>query len=157
LRANALWGSGKTGKRANALWGRGGRSGVIATVVALTLVIPLAAGAHGTDKGPGKNGGGYVSPGLVEKGKDRKNQKLHVIVQSALGTNDADAKIRGLGATIRRRLDSIGAVALDLPAGKIEELSKKGNLIITPDAPVKLGGVNYSTQQWPYESGNASL
>ena len=156
-RANALWGSGKTGKRANALWGRGGRGSVVGVVAALTLVIPLAAGAHGTDKGPDKGGSSYVSPGLLEKGKDRKNQKLHVIVQSALGATDADTKIRGVGASLRRRLDAIGAVAVDLPAGKIEELSKKGNLIITPDAPVKLNAISYSKQLWPYESGTARL
>ena len=159
-RGNALWGSGKTGKRANALWGRGGRGSVIATVAALTLVIPLAAGAHGTDGDSGKdgkNGGSYVSPGLLAKAKDHKNQKIHVIVQSALGAADADARLKGLGANLRRRLDSAGAVAVDLPAGKIDELAKKPNLIITPDAPVKLSGINYSTQLWPYESGNARL
>jgi serine protease AprX len=130
---------------------------VVAVVAALTLVIPLAAGAHGTDKGPGKDHDSYVSPGLLEKAKDHKNQKLHVIVQSTLGASDANTKIRGLGASLRRRLNAIGAVAVDLPAGKVEELAKKGNLIITPDAPVKLSAVNYSTQLWPYESGNARL
>jgi serine protease AprX len=156
-RANALWGSGRTGKRSNALWGRGGRGGVIAVVAALTLVIPLAAGAHGTDKGPGKGRDSYVSPGLLQKAKDHKSQKLHVIIQSTLGASDADARLKGLGASLRRRLDAAGAVAVDLPAGKIEELSKKPNLTITPDAPVKLSAANYSKELWPYESGNARL
>jgi serine protease AprX len=154
-RANALWGSGKTGKRANALWGRGGRGGVIAVVVALTMVIPLAAGAHGNDKG--KGGESYVSPGLLERANDHKNQKLHVIVQSNLGALDANAKLTGLGANLRRTLGVIGAVAVDLPAGKLEALAEKPYLTITPDAPVKLSGANYSNQTWPYESGNARL
>jgi serine protease AprX len=130
---------------------------VIATVAALTLVIPLAAGAHGTDKGSGKGGESYVSPGLLEKAKDHKNQKVHVIIQSSLGASDAESRIKGLGGNLRRRLSLVGAVAVDLPAGRIEELSKKPGLTITPDAPVKLSDVEYSKQLWPYESGNARL
>jgi len=155
-RKNALWASGKTGKRANALWGRGGRGGVIAVVAALTMVIPLAAGAHGNDKG--KDGESYVSPGLLERAKDHKHQKLHVIVQSNLGALDADAKLTGLGANLRRRLNVIGAVAVDLPAGKLQALAKKPYLTITPDARVRLASdFRWSKQLWPYTSGNAWL
>jgi serine protease AprX len=155
-RKNALWGSGKSGKRANALWGRGGRGNVIGVVAALTLVIPLAAGAHGTDKGKDRKDGSYVAPGLLANAKDHPSQKLHVIVQSDLGTLDADSKVKGLGS-LRRRLSSIGAVAVDIPAGRLDALAKKPGLIITPDAAVQLSGIDYSTQVWPYESGNARL
>ncbi len=155
-RNNALWGSSKPGKRANALWGRSGRGGVIAIVAALTLVIPLAAGAHGTDKGRGRDGRSFVSPGLLKKAHDHPGQKIHVIIQSDLGSVDADSKMSGLGAKLRLRLGEIGAIAVDLPAGRLEALSKKPYLTITPDAPVKLSG-NYSRQLWPYESGTARL
>ena len=159
-RNNALWGSSKPGKRANALWGRSGRGGVIAIAAALTLVLPLAAGARGTDKGGG--GHSFVSPGLLSGAKDHPNQKIHVIIQSDLGTADADAKVTGLGAKLRRRLDAIGAIAVDLPAGRLDALAKKPYLTITPDAPVKLSGGpsvgGYSSSQmWPYEAGNAKL
>ncbi len=153
-RNNALWGSSKPGKRANALWGRSGRGGVIAIAAALTLVLPLAAGARGTDKGGG--GHSFVSPGLLSGAKDHPNQKIHVIIQSDLGAADADAKVTGLGAKLRRRLDAIGAIAVDLPAGRLDALAKKPYLTITPDAPVQLSG-EYSKQLWPYESGAARL
>ena len=142
-RANALWGSGKSGKRANALWGRGGRGGVIAVVAALTLVIPLAAGARSTDKGKDGKGGSYVAPGLLANAKAHPNQKLHVIIQSDLGTLDADSKAKGLGS-LRRRLTSIGAVAVDITAGRLDALAKKPGLVITPDAAVQLSGVGAS-------------
>lgn len=153
-RKNALWGRG--GKRANALWGRGGRGYVIGVVAMLTMVIPLAAGAA---KGPGSAGdASYVSPGLLEKSKAKPSQKLHVIVQSDAGALDASAKVKGLGADARRELGVIGAVAIDIPAGRLEALAKQPGLTITADAPVKVSGsVNYSTQLWPYESGNAKL
>jgi serine protease AprX len=155
-RNNALWGSSKPGKRANALWGRSGRGGVIAIAAALTLVIPLAAGAHGTDKGRGDRDHSFVSPGLLDRAKDHPNQKIHVIIQSDLGSVDADAKMSGFGGKLRRRLGQIGAVAVDLPAGRLEKLAKLPYLTITPDAPVKLSG-SYSKQLWPYESGAARL
>jgi serine protease AprX len=156
-RNNALWGSSKPGKRANALWGRSGRGGVVAIAAALTLIIPLAAGAGGNDR---RDRGGrdhsFVSPGLMNRAKDHPNQKIHVIIQSDLGSVDADAQMSGVGGKLRRRLGQIGAVAVDITAGRLEALSKKPYLTITPDAPVKLSG-SYSKQLWPYESGAARL
>jgi serine protease AprX len=159
-RRNALWGSGKAGKRANAPWGRGGRGAVIATVAALTLVIPLAAGAHGG--GSDGAGGTYVSLGLLAEAKANPSQKLHLIIQSDAGILDATTKVKGLGGDLRRQLASIGAVAVDVPAGKLAALAQNPGLTITADAPVKLSGGTspggYSSDQmWPYESGNAKL
>ena len=64
VRSNALWGSGSRGEsRKNALWGSGGRDGrrfAVAALAALTLVVPLSAGADnggGNGKGNGKGGG----------------------------------------------------------------------------------------------------
>jgi serine protease AprX len=155
-RNNALWGSSKSGKRANALWGRGGRGGVIAVAAALTLVIPFAAAARDNDKGRGGRDRSFVSPGLLDRAKDHPNQKIHVIIQSDLGSVDADAKMAGYGGKLRRRLGQIGAVAVDLPASRLEKLSQLPFLTITPDAPVKLSG-SYSKQLWPYKSGTARL
>jgi serine protease AprX len=125
-------------------------------VTALTLVIPLAAGAKNSR--PQILDETFVSPGLVEKGLQDPSRKLHVIIQSAAGTSDASAKIVGLGADVRRRLDLIGAIAVDIPAGKVAALAKKPGLVITPDASVQVSGtVPSSTQMWPYESGTARL
>jgi serine protease AprX len=153
-RRNTLWGSG-TGKRGNALWGRGGRSIVLTSLAACTLLLPLAAGAK--DGSPGKLGETFVSPGLLDKAVTDPGRKLHLIVQSSSGTSDATNKITGLGAGVRRRLDVIGAVAIDITAGKLAALSKQPGLTITPDSSVHLTGTISSDQMWPYESGVAKL
>ena len=154
-RTNALWGSGQ-GKRGNALWGsRDGRCIALTAVAALTLVLPVAAGAKGGHPGPSDPT--FISPGLVEKGRQDPGRKLHVIIQSAAGTSDANDKIVGLGAEVRKNLDLIGAVAVDIPAGKLAALAKQPGLVITPDSSVRLTGTLSSRQMWPYETGLAKL
>jgi serine protease AprX len=153
-RRNTLWGSG-SGKRGNALWGRGGRSVVLTALAACTLLLPLAAGAK--DGGPGNQGQTFITPGLLDKAAQDPGKKLHVIVQSSAGTSDAVNKIVGLGAGVRRRLDLIGAVAIDITAGKLASLSKQSGLTITPDSSIHLSGTISSDQMWPYESGVSKL
>jgi len=154
VRSNALWGS-ATGKRDNALWGRGGRGIVLTALAACTLLLPLAAGA--TDGGPGSLAETFVAPGLLDKAATDPGRKLHVIVQSSSGAGDANTKITGLGADLRRRLGLIGAVAIDITAGKLAALAKQPGLTITPDSSVQLNGTISSDQMWPYESGVAKL
>jgi serine protease AprX len=153
-RRNMLWGSGG-GKRGNALWGRGGRTTVLTAIAACTLLLPLAAGAK--DGSPGNHGQTFVTPGLLDNAAQNPGQKLHVIVQSSSGTSDATDKIVGLGAGVRKRLDVIGAVAIDITAGKLAALAKQPGLTITPDSSVRLSGTVSSDQMWPYESGVAKL
>jgi serine protease AprX len=153
-RRNMLWGSGG-GKRGNALWGRGGRTTVLTAIAACTLLLPLAAGAK--DGSPGNHGQTFVTPGLLDKAAQDPGQKLHVIVQSSAGTSDATDKIVGLGDGVRKRLDVIGAVAIDITAGKLAALAKQPGLTITPDSSVRLSGTVSSDQMWPYESGVAKL
>jgi serine protease AprX len=154
VRSNALWGS-AAGKRDNALWGRRGRGIVLIALAACTLLLPLAAGAK--DGGPGKLAETFVAPGLLDKAAKDPGRKLHVIVQSSAGASDAGNKITGLGAGLRRRLDLIGAVAIDITAGKLAVLAKQPGLTITPDSSVQLTGTISSDQMWPYESGVAKL
>jgi serine protease AprX len=159
-RSNALWGSGSRGEsRKNALWGSGGRDGrrfAMAALAALTLVVPLSAGA---DNGGGQaNGNGtFISPGLLQNASKDPGQKIHVIIQSSDGVSGAADSVDGLGADIRRRLQSAGAVAVDITAGKLASLAKKSGLTITPDSPVQLSATPSSTQLWPYSSGTAWL
>src|SRR2546430_2683906 len=154
-RSNAMWG--RSGRRANALWGRGGRGLVLGIVATLTIAVPL--GATASSKVGGNSGGNktFIAPGLLEGAKNNPNQKIHVIIQSTSGTADARAKVRGVGGgDVRRQLPLIDAVALDVTAGKLASLQKQDGLTITADAPIKLSGnVNFSTDMWPYESGNA--
>jgi len=159
-RSNALWGSGSRGEsRKNALWGSGGRDGrrfAMAALAALTLVVPLSAGA---DNGGGQaNGKGtFISPGLLQNASKNPGQKIHVIIQSSDGASGAAESVKGLGADIRRTLQSAGAVAVDITAGKLASLAKQSGLTITPDSPVQLSATPSSTQMWPYSSGNAWL
>ncbi len=158
VRSNALWGSGSRGEsRKNALWGSGGRDGrrlAVAALAALALVVPASAGA---DNGGGTGTGTYISPGLLENAGAKPNEKLHVIVQSTGGVSGALQSVNGLGADIRRRLQSADAVAVDITAGKLASLAKRSGLTITPDSTVKLSGTPSSTQLWPYSSGTAYL
>jgi serine protease AprX len=113
----------------------------------------------GADNGGGKRTGDgtYVSPGLLDNADKQPNQKLHVIIQSTGGVSGAAQSVNGLGADIRRRLQSADAVAVDITAGKLASLAKKDGLTITPDSTVKLSGTPSSTQLWPYASGTAYL
>jgi serine protease AprX len=125
----------------------------MAALAALTLVVPLSAGAD--DGGQGKPT--FVSPGLLDNADKNPGQKLHVIVQSTDGTSGAVSSVNGLGADIRRRLQSADAIAIDITAGKLASLAKKSGLTITPDATVQLSGTLSSNQLWPYTSGDAYL
>jgi serine protease AprX len=128
---------------------------VLGIVAALTIAVPLGATAGTSGKGSGGKPT-FIAPGLLAGAKNNPNQKIHVIIQSSAGVSDATNKIKGLGATVRKQLNVIGAVAVDITAGKLASLSKQTGLTITADAPVRLSGtINYSTQLWPYASGVA--
>src|SRR6266702_6249167 len=101
----------------------------------------------------------FIAPGLLAGAQKNPGQKIHVIIQSSAGVSDAKAKLAGLGASVRKQLDLICAVAVDIPAGNLNALSNSSGLTITADAPIKLSAVsvNYSDDLWPYESGNAKL
>jgi serine protease AprX len=155
VRSNALWGSGSRGdSRKNALWGAGGRDGrrfAMAALAALTLIVPLSAGA---DNG-GKGQPSFVTPGLLDKANSDPGKKIHVIVQSTSGVSGALDSLNGLGAEVRRKLSSANAVAIDITAGKLASLQKTSGLTVTPDSPVQLSAT--STQLWPYTSGASWL
>jgi len=157
VRSNALWGSGSRGEsRKNALWGSG-RDGRRLAIVALAALMLVVAPSAGADSGKGLGNGTYVSPGLLDNADRQPNQKLHVIIQSTGGVSGAAQSVDGLGADVRRSLQSADAVAVDITAGKLASLAKKPGLTITPDSTVKLSGTPSSTQLWPYASGAAYL
>ena len=158
VRSNALWGSGSRGEsRKNALWGSGGRDGrriALSALAALTLMVPLSAGADNGDNAKPT----FLSPGLHDKASKDPGKKLHLIIQSANGSAEALKSVSGLDADVRRQLATANAVAVDITAGKLASLAKQSGLTITPDATVKLSGLaNSSTQLWPYATGTAWL
>jgi serine protease AprX len=151
-RASTLWGKGPNGgSRDSTTWGRrGGSSAVAAVVAGLALLVPVSSAAAA-------GAGTYVAPGLLAKADKTPTKTLHVIVQSTGGESGAEGAVKGLG-TLKKRLDLVGGVAVDLPAGQVKTLAEKTGLTITSDALVQVSGSTYtSSQLWPYESGVASL
>jgi serine protease AprX len=123
----------------------------MAALAALTLIVPLSAGA---DNG-GKGQPSFVTPGLLDKANSDPGKRIHVIVQSTSGVSGALDSLNGLGAEVRRKLSSANAVAIDITAGKLASLEKTSGLTVTPDSPVQLSAT--STQLWPYTSGASWL
>nr|MDQ5820128.1 S8 family serine peptidase [Actinomycetota bacterium] len=162
VRASALWGAGsrKGELRSSALWGKGGRRVAGALLAVVALAIPLGAAAGNRDGKGSREGATYVSPGLLKAAHDKPGEKVRIIVQSSGGVSDADEALKGAGS-LKKQLELIGAVAVEVPAAKVDQLAKVEGLTITPDAPVKVSGSTaagrYSAQIWPYESGNAAL
>src|SRR3989440_2934885 len=152
-RGSTLWGKGPNGgSRDSTAWARGGRSSALAvTVAALAMLVPVSGAAAA-------GGAAFVAPGLLAKADKTPTKTLHVIVQSTGGEPVAETAVKGLG-TLKKRLDLVGGVAVDLPAGQIKTLATMSGLTVTSDALVQVSGsTTYtSSQLWPYESGVASL
>jgi serine protease AprX len=144
------------GARGSTLWGKGpnggsrGRVIVAATVGALALLVPVSTAAAAQPT--------YVAPGLLAKADKYPTKTVHVLVQSTGGEPAAETAAKGVGSSVRKRLDLVGGVAVDLPAGQIKTLAQTSGLTVTSDALVQVsGGVYTSNELWPYESGDASL
>src|ERR671932_1693198 len=152
-RASTLWGKGPNGgSRGSTTWGRRGGSSLVAAVAAgLALLLPVSSAAAA-------GAGTYVAPGLLAKADKTPTKTLHVIVQSTGGEPAAENAAKGVGGTLKKRLDLVGGVAVDLPAGQIKTLATMSGLTVTSDALVQVSGTSYTSNQlWPYESGVASL
>ena len=173
-RSNALWGSGGRGGegRSSALWGRRGRGPLLATVAALALVVPMSAVADGGDSRGDRSDRTYVAPGLLEGAERSPEKKLKVIISAEKGSAVAKLAFRLAGKSgkgggagfLKRELDLVDGIAVELPAARLEKLARFPGLIITPDAPVRMAdmggfvlGKHSSKQLWPLESGNALL
>jgi serine protease AprX len=153
-RHSTLWGKGSGGgSRGSTTWGRtGAKSALAVIVVALMTLVPVTGAAAA-------GSGTYVAPGLLAKADKTPTKTLHVIVQSTGGEPVAESAAKGVGGTLKKRLDLVGGVAVDLPAGQIKTLAAMSGLTVTSDALVQVSGTTtYSSSQlWPYESGVAAL
>src|ERR671924_156555 len=122
-RASTLWGKGPNGgSRPSTTWGRRGCS-VVVGAAALALLVPA------TSAWAANGSGTYVAPGLLVKADKTPEAKLHVIVQSTGGASAAQNAVAGLGS-LRKRLDLVGGVAVDLPASAIKKLAAAQGLTI---------------------------
>ena len=154
VRQSALWGSGNRGGelRSNALWGKGGRGIVVLMLLALSM--PLAASAGVSKSNGNGNGaeGAKVQQSVLDSAKNTPGKKIRVIIQANEGLGAAKNAAAGLGQ-LKHELGLIGAVAVELPAGRIDALAKRSGLTITMDEPTKLLGHYSNTQLWAHEAG----
>ena len=125
---------------------------VLAVAFAVLVCLAAADPAHSQDSARQT----YVAPGLLARASEHPTAKLSVIVQSDEGAAHAATALNGLGS-LRKRLALVGAVAAELPAGRLRALARIPGLTITPDAPVRLDAAHWSTQIWPYADGFGSL
>jgi serine protease AprX len=163
-RSSALWGTGNRGgeSRSSALWGKGGRGAITALAAMLAISVPLASsagklkqarlGGHASLKQT------WISPGLLRGAKRHPNQYVHVIIQSTNGkispALSAYTHVQQFAddSGMDRRLSLIDGVSATVKAGRLPQLVKLQNLIVTPDVQVHVSGFS-SQQLWPYESG----
>jgi serine protease AprX len=163
VRQSALWGSGNRGGefRSNALWGKGGR-GLVTTVVAIALAMPLAAsgGVSGSNGEP--TSGGYVSSQLKHQGKTHPNDLVSVIVQMKAGLSAEDAKrAESAMAKLGKRFGLINGFAGEIRGQDLVKLEQISGLTVTLDAPLKKASLGLpslttsptSTQLWTHETG----
>jgi serine protease AprX len=100
-RSSALWGTGNRGgdHRSNALRGRCGRGLVVTTLGALSLVLPLSAGADdSTSPTPAKT---YIAPALYQAAEKNPRSAVHVIIQNASGTDAAEESFETTEDTVK--------------------------------------------------------
>jgi serine protease AprX len=145
---------------------------VVALVAAIgLLVVPLVATAGSRSVRPSLSHNfrvsrhTFVAPGLLSVARLHPNKLVHVIIQSSDGTNAATSAFERVDRMdggmdregLHRRLRLVDGVSVQIEAKKLAALRKLKGLTVTPDAPVKLDGLVYSTQLWPYAQGFAPL
>ncbi len=157
VRSSALWGSGKreTGSRSNALWGRGKRRTALLTTLALSLVVPLWAGAAPTQK-TDRAAAAFVAPGLLSAALADGAKTFAVIVQGKGGNQAAHAVADVLGVSLKsaRTFDSIDGIAVDLTGSQVVALAADKHVTaITTDARVRLAAASTNNDKWPFVTG----
>jgi serine protease AprX len=135
------------------------------------MVVPMGAAADGNDSSGGKSDRTYVAPGMLDGAKRNPEKKIKVIISAEKGSSVAKLAFRLAGksgrgggtGSLKRDLNLVGAIAVELPAARLEKLAQFPGLIITPDSPVRMAAEGFvlgkysSKQLWPLESGNALL
>jgi serine protease AprX len=66
--------------------------------------------------------------------------------------------VASVEGSLIRELPVVEAVAVTLPAGRLDELASTADLVVTPDARVRVAGAPFSSRQlWPHVTGNSTL
>jgi len=167
-RSSALWGTGNRGgdSRSKALWGKGGRGLVTALVAVLVVAAPLAAGARKSGNTEIKVvSSTHLDPILLAKANTSPNELVNVLIESKQGAsgaadafeyadqNEASQSGKDDAERLIRKLRFVGAVAVELKAGKMHHLARVPGLTVTYDARVELSALPTSKQVWPTASG----
>jgi serine protease AprX len=157
VRSSALWGSGKRdpGSRSNALWGSGKRRTALLTTLALSLIVPLWAGAAPTQK-TDRAAAAFVAPGLLSAAQADGAKTFAVIVQGKGGNQAAHAVADVLGVSLKsaRTFESIDGIAVDLTGAQVVALAADKHVTsITADARVRLAAASTSNDKWPFVTG----
>ena len=161
----------------------GAAGGLVALLLALTLAVPLGAAPSRPSGDLGTKSATYVPAVLIEQAASAPETSFDVIVQGD-GTLDASGVARHVASVAARpghslsegamqasrsansrrflktqitsRLTAIDGVAARLTGEQIRALAESGEGIvsITPDAPVRVDAVRWtSTQPWVKASG----
>jgi len=131
-RFSALWGTGNRGgeHRSNALWGRRGRGVAVTALGVVSLVLPLSAGASGTQSSA--SGTTYIAPAVYQAAEKNPRKTIHVIIQNAGGTGAAEESFKTTGDAVETVEDEAKAAeqdaqqAADEQRKAIEEAQKSG-------------------------------
>jgi serine protease AprX len=123
-------------------------------LAAQTALAPM--GPHGPVLAPGTT---YITQGLKQQADNQPEKLVRVIIQGAPGVDVAKA-LQGIvapGVNVKS-LDLVNGAAVNIKAGRLNDLLKLQGLTITPDALVRLsddGGSTTTTSSSGSGSGSA--
>jgi serine protease AprX len=143
-RSSGLWGTGRGGRGSD---GRNAtvKRGLLALLV-FALAAPLAASAGSGYRADRADS--YLAPSLRAAASSTPNAEVPVIVQSDRGAGKAQDALEEINDAVdSTRLQIVDAAAAELRAGDLPELAKSSGLVIVPDTPVVLDGLN-DVKEW---------
>ena len=137
-RSSGLWGTGRGGRGSD---GRNAtlKRGLLALVV-LALAAPLAASAGSGERDA--HGDSYLAPALQTVASSTPNADVRVIVHSDRGAGKAQDALEEFADDDSTRLPIVDAAAGSVRAGDLPDLAEASGLVIVPDTPVALDGLD---------------
>jgi serine protease AprX len=137
-RSSGLWGSGRGGRGSN------GRNAVVKrgllALLALALAAPLAASAG--SGGRPRHDDSYLAPALQAVASSTPDAAVRVLVESDRSAGKAQGALGEFGNVDSRLLQIVDSAAGEIRAGDLPALAQTPGLVIVPDTPVVLDGLN---------------
>ncbi len=139
-RSSGLWGTGRGGR------GSDGRNAAVKrgllALLALALAAPLSASAGSGDKAKAYHRDSYLAPALEAMASSTPNADVRVIVESDRGAGKAQNALDEFGTVDSMKLQIVDSAAGEIRAGDLPSLAQAPGLVIVPDTPVVLDGLN---------------